>query len=49
MINKEKIIDEYRNTVGTDSVKARNLIKKLDYKEDYYLLQCIAQIGRAHV
>lgn len=43
MKDKEKIIDEYRNTVGTDSVKARNLIKKLDYKEDYYLLQCIAQ------
>lgn len=42
-MDKEKIITEYRNIVGTDSAKARDLIKKLDYKEDYYLLQCISQ------
>lgn len=42
-MDKERILEKYRNTVGTDSVKARVLIKKLDYKEDYYLLQCIAQ------
>ncbi len=43
VMNKEKILEEYRNTVSTDSRKARELIKKLDYREDYYLLQCIAQ------
>lgn len=42
-MTKKEIIEAYRNTVDTDSVKARQLIKKLDYKEDYYLLQCIAQ------
>jgi tetratricopeptide (TPR) repeat protein len=43
VIDKNKVLEKYRNTVGTDSVKARELIKGLDYKEDYYLLQCIAQ------
>lgn len=42
-MDKKKIIEEYRNVVSTNSLKARELIKKLDYKEDYYLLQCIAQ------
>ena len=42
-MDKNKILQEYRNTVGSDSVKARSLIKKLNYKEDFYLLQCIAQ------
>ena len=42
-MDKEKILEEYRNILTTDSVKARALIKRLDYKEDPYLLQCIAQ------
>lgn len=42
-MDKEKILEQYRNTVGVNSVKARELIRKLDYKGDYYLLQCIAQ------
>lgn len=33
----------YRELVTTDSVKARECIKRLDYKNDFYLLQCIAQ------
>jgi hypothetical protein len=36
-------LEEYRNTLTKDSAKARALIKKLDYKEDPYLLQYIAQ------
>jgi tetratricopeptide (TPR) repeat protein len=43
VIDKKKVLEKYRNTVGIDSVKARELIKRLDDKEDYYLLQCIAQ------
>ena len=39
----EKILQDYHNTVGIDSLKARNFIKKLYYKEDHHLLQCIAQ------
>lgn len=42
-MDKENILEEYRTSVGTDSAKARQTIKKLDYKEDFYLLQCIAQ------
>lgn len=42
-MDKEKTLEEYRNLVGVNSVKARALIKKLDYKEVYYLLRCIAQ------
>jgi tetratricopeptide (TPR) repeat protein len=42
-MDKEKVIEEYRNTVDKDSVKARKLIKKLNYKDDYYLLKCVAQ------
>jgi hypothetical protein len=41
--DKEKVLERYRKIVSTDSVKARELIKRLDYKEDYYLLHCIAQ------
>lgn len=41
-MNKEKILEEYRNILTKDSAKARSLIQKLDYKEDPYLLQCIA-------
>ncbi|MDI9364463.1 MAG: hypothetical protein QM541_05900 [Flavobacterium sp.] len=43
MNKEEKILFEYYNTVGKDSLKARNLIKKLDYKDDHHLLHCIAQ------
>lgn len=43
-MNKEiEILQDYYNTVGSDSLMARNLIKKLDYKEDHHYLQCIAQ------
>lgn len=42
-MDREKILDEYRNILTKDSAKARSLIKKLDYKEDPFLLQCIAQ------
>lgn len=42
-MDKKRIMEEYRNILTKDSAKARALIKKLDYKEDPYLLQCIAQ------
>ncbi len=42
-LNKNRLLEKYRNTVGSDSAKARDIIKQLDYKEDYYLLNCIAQ------
>jgi hypothetical protein len=41
--NLDTILGEYRNIVAFDSVAARNLIKKLDYKNNFYLLKCIAQ------
>ena len=34
---------KYRELITTDSVKARECIKRLDYKNNFYLLQCIAQ------
>lgn len=37
------ILNEYRDLVATDSVKARECIKRLPYKNNFYLLQCIAQ------
>lgn len=40
---KAEILRKYYNIVGEDSAKARQLIKKLDYKNDPYLLKCIAQ------
>lgn len=40
---REKVLEKYRAAVCVDSVKARRLIKKIDYKEDAYLLTCIAQ------
>ncbi len=43
MIKEEIILQQYRDTVATDSAIARKLIQKLDYKNNYYLLQCIAQ------
>lgn len=36
-------LNNYQETVATDSVKARNYIKRLDYKNNFYLLNCIAQ------
>lgn len=42
-MNKENVLEEFRVAVGIDSAKARGLIKVLDFKQDYYLLQCIAQ------
>lgn len=41
--DRESILQAYRKIVGLDSAKARALIRKLDYKEDFVLLQCIAQ------
>jgi len=43
---KEKfdvILSRYREPVATDSLKARKCIMQLDYDENFYLLQCIAQ------
>jgi len=42
-MDREKILEEYRKIITIDSIKARDLIKKLDYKEDAFLLRCIAQ------
>lgn len=36
-------LNKYRDIVAINSVKARNYIKKLEYKNNFYLLQCIAQ------
>jgi hypothetical protein len=41
-VNKDIILKEFHDIVIEDPVKARNLIKKLEYKEDHYLLKCIA-------
>jgi tetratricopeptide (TPR) repeat protein len=40
---KEKILQKYYNVVGTDSDKARSFIRMLNYRQDPYLLRCIAQ------
>jgi hypothetical protein len=37
------ILQAYRSIVGIDSAKARALIRKLNYRTDFILLQCIAQ------
>src|SRR5947209_2706728 len=42
-MSKEEIIKEYNSIVRVNSAKARDLIKKLNYKEDPVLLRCIAQ------
>lgn len=39
---KELLLQKYYNTVGSNSAKARSFIKKLNYKQDPYLLRCIA-------
>jgi tetratricopeptide (TPR) repeat protein len=46
MLTKDKfdlMLDKYRELVATDTVKARRCIMQLDYKNNFYLLQCIAQ------
>lgn len=42
-MNRAQILEKYSEIISTDSVKARKLIQKLDYKEDPFLLQHIAQ------
>jgi hypothetical protein len=42
-MTKEQILKKYYDTVGSDSAKARQLIRKLDYGSDPYLLSCIGQ------
>jgi hypothetical protein len=42
-MNKDQILRQYNKVVGTDSKKARELVKKLNFRNDPYLLQCIAQ------
>ena len=37
------MLAKYRETVAIDSAKARGYIQKLNYRENFYLLQCIAQ------
>ncbi|WP_343307883.1 hypothetical protein AAHN97_12100 [Chitinophaga niabensis] len=41
--NREIILDKFYDVISKDSVRARNLIKRLDFRNDPYLLQCIAQ------
>jgi tetratricopeptide (TPR) repeat protein len=42
-MTRSEVLKKYYDIVATDSAKARQLIKQLDYKKDPYLLQCIAQ------
>jgi hypothetical protein len=42
-MDRAEILEKYRDILGEDSVKARRLIQKLDYKNDPILLQHIAQ------
>jgi hypothetical protein len=39
---KDQTLQKYYNIVGSNSSKARSLIKRLNYKQDPYLLRCIA-------
>ena len=41
-INREIILEEFHEIEITNPVKARELIKKLNYKTDHYLLKCIS-------
>jgi len=43
MTKVEILLDKYRSTVATDSKKARYFIRQLDYKENFYFLNYIAQ------
>lgn len=36
-------LDKYRDTVAINPAQARKYIQKLDYKNNFYLLKCIAQ------
>lgn len=40
---KQKVLQEYYETYSEDTTKARSVIKKLDYKNDPYLLSEIAK------
>jgi tetratricopeptide (TPR) repeat protein len=42
LIPKEIILKRFHKIETKDPAKARKLIKQLDYKNDHYLLQCIA-------
>src|ERR1035437_2317932 len=42
ILNKDKILDEYYNIYFENTTKARELIRKLDYKNDPNLLSAIA-------
>jgi tetratricopeptide (TPR) repeat protein len=37
------MLNKYRELVATDSAKARRCLMQLDYKNNFYLLKCIAQ------
>lgn len=39
----DSLLNRYRELVAIDSAKARRCIMQLDYKKNFYLLQCIAQ------
>ena len=41
-LHKKQILQKYYAIVGKNSSQARSLIKRLKYKQDPYLLQCIA-------
>lgn len=41
-LNRDKTIDKYYKILNKNPKKARELIKKLNYKKDHYLLFCIA-------
>lgn len=42
-MNRAEILEKFANVVAENSVKARRLLQKLDYKNDPILLQHIAQ------
>ena len=42
-MKREKILQQYNNLVGENSSRAREVIMKLDFRKDAYLLHCIAQ------
>jgi tetratricopeptide (TPR) repeat protein len=41
-MEREHLLQRYYELVGHDSLKARNEILKLSYKNDAYLLSCVA-------
>ena len=42
-MDREMLLQQSYDVYDSDTTKARNLINKMDYKNDHYLLQCIAQ------